>query len=53
VIAIVSPELHKRPHETLWRRLKDLEREIRDGLMLCTDYPDAAAEAFADSAQAA
>ena len=53
VIAIVSPELHKRPHEALWRRLKELEREIRDGLMLCTDYPDAASEAFIDSAQAA
>jgi hypothetical protein len=48
VIAIVSPELHKRPHERLWRTLKELERETRDSLMLCTDYPDAASGAFAD-----
>ena len=48
VIAIVSPELHKRPHERLWRTLKELEPEIRDSLMLCTDFPDAASQAFAD-----
>jgi hypothetical protein len=48
VIAIVSPELHKRPHEALWRTLKKLEREVRDGLMLCTDFPDAASESFAE-----
>ena len=47
-VAIVSPELHKRPHDALWRTLKQLQREIRDSLMLCTDFPDAAAEAFAD-----
>jgi len=48
VIAVVSPELHKRPHEAVWRALKPLEREARDSLMLCTDYPDAAAAAFAE-----
>jgi glycerophosphoryl diester phosphodiesterase len=47
-VAIVSPELHKRPHETLWRTLKDLAPETRDRLMLCTDFPDAASEAFAE-----
>ena len=47
-VAIVSPELHKRPHEALWQTLKGLERETRDGLMLCTDFPDAASEAFAE-----
>ena len=46
VIAIVSPELHKRPHEKLWRTLRELEDEIREGLMLCTDFPDAAAATF-------
>jgi hypothetical protein len=46
-VAIVSPELHRRPHETLWRTLKGLEAETRQELMLCTDFPDAASEAFA------
>ena len=46
-VAIVSPELHKRPHEASWRALKELEPETRNGLMLCTDFPDAASEAFA------
>ena len=47
-IAIVSPELHRRSHEPLWRTLKGLERETRDSLMLCTDFPDAASKAFDD-----
>lgn len=47
-VAIVSPELHKRPHEPLWRTLKELERGTRDSLMLCTDFPDTAAETFAE-----
>jgi glycerophosphoryl diester phosphodiesterase len=47
-VAIVSPELHKRPHDALWRTLKALERETRDSVMLCTDFPDAASEAFAE-----
>ena len=45
-VAIVSPELHKRPHEPLWRTLRGLERETRDALMVCTDFPDAASEAL-------
>lgn len=48
VVAIVSPELHKRPHEALWRTLKALDRDERDSLMLCTDFPDAASQAFAE-----
>lgn len=31
-VCIVSPELHRRPHEPVWRRLAGL-----DGLLLCTD----------------
>jgi hypothetical protein len=46
-VAIVSPELHRRPHEALWHTLKGLERETLSGVMLCTDFPDAASEAFA------
>jgi glycerophosphoryl diester phosphodiesterase len=43
-VAIVSPELHGRPHQALWRQLAGLEQSVRDHLMLCTDFPDAAAE---------
>jgi hypothetical protein len=47
-VAIVSPELHKRPHEGLWQTLRGLEPAMRNSLMLCTDFPDAASEMFAD-----
>lgn len=46
-IAIVSPELHQRPHQSLWRRLKELEPDVRSNLMLCTDFPDEADKFFA------
>lgn len=45
-VAIVSPELHARPHVALWRQLKQLETKVMDRIMLCTDFPDAASEAF-------
>jgi len=45
-VAIVSPELHGRPHEALWERLKMLEPGVHEKLMLCTDFPDAAASFF-------
>jgi hypothetical protein len=38
-VAIVSPELHGRPHQDLWRALAGLEQTVRDRLMLCTDFP--------------
>jgi hypothetical protein len=41
-VAIVSPELHGRPHQDLWRALAGLEQTVRDRLMLCTDFPDGA-----------
>ncbi len=41
-IAIVSPELHGRPHESAWQMLKGLEGNLRDMVMLCTDFPDRA-----------
>jgi hypothetical protein len=47
-IAIVSSELHGRDHQMLWRQLKTLEGEVRTKLMLCTDFPDAAENFFAD-----
>jgi glycerophosphoryl diester phosphodiesterase len=47
-VAIVSPELHRRPHEQVWQTLKGLEKNQRDALMLCTDFPDAAEKFFRD-----
>jgi len=43
-VAIVSPELHKRPHAALWMKLKT----IRDmgQLFLCTDLINEAEEVF-------
>lgn len=50
-VAIVSPELHKRPHQSFWNELKQWLRTDRLGmhpasdthsapyLMLCTDFP--------------
>ena len=38
-VAIVSPELHKRPHEPLWRTLKGLERETRDSADAVHGFP--------------
>ncbi len=36
-VCVVSPELHGRDPEVLWRQLSDLKSQ--DGLMLCTDRP--------------
>jgi glycerophosphoryl diester phosphodiesterase len=43
-VAIVSPELHRRPHLPLWRRLKGLGG--RTPLYLCTDLLSEAKEFF-------
>jgi len=45
-VALVSPELHGRPHLAFWARL--LEAGLRDepDLMLCTDFPVAARDFF-------
>jgi len=48
-IAIVSPELHRRPHQPLWRRLRELEPDVRSNLMLCTDFPRDAQQVFAEA----
>ncbi len=42
-VCIVSPELHKRPHLSLWQRLKENDHSQ---LMLCTDFPEEAAVYF-------
>lgn len=42
-VCFVSPELHKREHLKFWKRLKSFDRnmskETRNNIMLCTDYP--------------
>jgi glycerophosphoryl diester phosphodiesterase len=42
-VCVVSPELHRQPHEAIWEALRSVSDEA--GLMLCTDYP-AQAETF-------
>jgi hypothetical protein len=46
-ICIVSPELHKRSHESEWQHYREIEKRLgRDKLMLCTDLPEQAKEFF-------
>ena len=45
-IAIVSPELHKRPHEAFWASLRDQAGLDMSSILLCTDFPDEAASFF-------
>jgi len=45
-VALVSPELHGRPHGAFWQRLRDAGLSRQDALMLCTDFPGAAREFF-------
>lgn len=44
-VCVVSGELHKRDHQPLWQQLKPLAG--RDGLLLCTDFPEEASRFFA------
>lgn len=41
-VAIVSPELHRRPHEAVWRSLRELEPALLRNVFLCTDFPQEA-----------
>ncbi|WP_432331915.1 hypothetical protein RMR10_001165 [Agrobacterium rosae] len=45
-IAIVSPELHKRPHEAFWSSLRNQAGLDMSSILLCTDFPDEAALFF-------
>ena len=47
-VALVSPELHRRPHEKFWLRMRDARLTCHPDLMLCTDFPEAAREFFHD-----
>ncbi len=45
-VAIVSPELHRRPHLELWRLLKDNQLHQNSMVSICTDFPLEAKEFF-------
>ena len=45
-VALVSPELHGRPHMRFWERMRDADLGRHDRLMLCTDHPDSARSFF-------
>jgi hypothetical protein len=45
-VAIVSPELHRRPHLEFWRWLKENDFHQSNLVSLCTDFPLEAREYF-------
>lgn len=46
-VCIVSPELHRRPHLTVWDRLAAATDLLNtDDVMICTDHPHTAKEHF-------
>ena len=47
-VALVSPELHSRPHRPFWQTLRDAGMGRAEGLLLCTDHPDSARTFFND-----
>lgn len=49
LIALVSPELHRREYQNVWEIWRQIEREFAtENLMLCTDFPKQAQEFFND-----
>jgi len=47
-VALVSPELHKRPHLPYWETLRAAGLGKNPSVLLCTDYPQAAKTFFHD-----
>ena len=47
-VALVSPELHRRPHLPFWKTIKDGGCANHPSLLLCTDHPAAARQFFHD-----
>jgi hypothetical protein len=45
-VAVVSPELHRRPHLELWQFLKANNFHLNNLISLCTDFPLEAREYF-------
>lgn len=50
LVAVVSPELHRRDHLDLWRRLRESPVKDNPALMLCTDLPQDAYAYFSEHA---
>lgn len=48
-VAFVSPELHRRPHETVWAEIRDRGLHRRQGFSICTDFPSDAATFFSEA----
>lgn len=47
MVCIVSPELHKREHKTMWAKLKSYGvTKTTENIILCTDLPEEAKEYF-------
>lgn len=45
-VAVVSPELHGRPHEDLWNDILRARLHDNEAFEICTDFPDAAHRLF-------
>ena len=45
-IAIVSPELHQRPHAEIWNLVKKNKFHLNSMMSICTDFPVEAREFF-------
>ncbi|QNI71220.1 hypothetical protein CyaNS01_02096 [Cyanobium sp. NS01] len=45
-VAVVSPELHRRNHESLWNEIVEEELHLSPLFELCTDFPVEAANRF-------
>jgi glycerophosphoryl diester phosphodiesterase len=48
-VCLVSPELHKRPHKTFWKLLRDASLHHAKNLMMCTDLPEQATDFFKET----
>jgi hypothetical protein len=47
-VCVVSPELHRRPHQSLWARLRAWGFHQNEAAILCTDFPGEAEKFFHD-----
>jgi hypothetical protein len=45
-VALISPELHGRPHEPVWARWARWEVVASPAVLLCTDLPESARRSF-------
>ncbi len=45
-VCLVSPELHRRPHDSFWHFLKKNKLHQDNRVMLCTDFPQEAKDFF-------